>query len=185
MAEQKLLIDVDYLKSRRREISEHVENGAFETAIRIAQDLDVYPLIGSGLYAELIEQVGNEALSDSNTTLLNDYIAPALAEYAYARGLIGNHFKITKKGVQVRSSDFSEATEMANLKQLIADAQNVANQYGQRLINYLCDNTTSFPLYTAPGTGQSAQYPSGSAINSAGGIWLGNSPTYPPLTIND
>jgi hypothetical protein len=185
MAEQHLLIDVDYLKSRRREIKANVSDEVFQTAIRIAQDIDVYPILGSGLFNELVGQQENDNLSALNTTLVDDYVAPALAEYAFVRGLLGNHFKITQKGVQTRHSDFSEAPEMSVLKQLIADAQNVANQYGERLINYLKDNYSSYPLYSNPGTGQSAQYPKNSAINSAGGIWLGDScGCDDPLTIN-
>jgi len=184
MATQHILINVDYLKSRRREIGENVNNQAFETAIRIAQDLDIYPILGSGLFNKVLTDSAADTITGYYETLLDTYIAPALAEYAFARGLLGNHFKITQKGVQTRSSDFSEPVEMANLKQLIAEAQNVANQYGQRLINYLQDNYTHFPEYTNPGTGQQAQFPQISAINSAGGIWLGGDKGYPPLTIN-
>lgn len=173
MAETVLFINVDYLKNRRREINENVNAGAFETAIRIAEDLDIFSLLGSGLYSQIKDQIANGDLSPVNETLLNEYIAPALAEYSYARGLMGNHFKITAKGVQTRSADFSEAAEMSNLKQLIADAQAVAGQYGDRLVRYLCENSTQYPLYMNPGTGATAQSPSGSAINNAGGIWLG------------
>lgn len=185
MAEQHLLIDVDYLKSRRREIASTVTAEVFQTAIRIAQDIDVFPILGSGLFNELVGQQQNDNFSTLNETLVDNYVAPALAEYAFVRGLLGNHFKITQKGVQTRHSDFSEAAEMSVLKQLIADAQNVANQYGERLINYLKDNYRDYPLYLNPGTGQSAQYPKTSAINSAGGIWLGNDcGCDDPLTIN-
>lgn len=185
MADQHLLIDVDYLKSRRREIATTVTDAVYQTAIRIAQDIDVFPILGSGLFNELVTQQSNENLSALNTTLVDNYVAPALAEYAFVRGLLGNHFKITQKGVQSRHSDFSEAAEMSVIKQLIADAQAVANQYGERLINYLKDNYQDYPLYTNPGTGQSAQYPKNSAINSAGGIWLGDDCGCDnPLTIN-
>lgn len=173
MAETVLFIDVDYLKTRRREINENVNSGAFETAIRIAEDLDIYHLIGSGLYNSLKTQIANGNLSSANETLLNDYIAPALAEYSFARGLVGNHFKITAKGVQTRSADFSEAVDISNMKQLISDAQSVAGQYGDRLVNYLCENSATYPLYLNPGTGATTQYPSGSALNDAGGIYVG------------
>ena len=178
MSTTKLLISPAYVKQRRREMDENINDGPIESAIRQAQDLDIIPIIGSGLFNQIksqlpTEQGGEDSLSDLNKTLCNDYLNPALAEYAFARALPAIHLKITQKGIMSRKAEFADPVESGLIKGMIKSAEAVANQYGQRLVDYLRAHSIDYPLYMNPGQGVDVIAGDGNQIRNAGGIHLG------------
>lgn len=189
MSTTKLIISPAYLKERRRELEENIKDAPIESAIRQAQDLDIVPIIGSGLFNQIISQLpstqgGSDTLSAANENLLDNYLNPALAEYAYARMLPALHYKVTTKGIQTRNTETSDPVDAGVLNKLIDSARQVAEQYGQRLVNFLQANLTTYPLYGNPGTGVDVINPNGNQMRSGGGIHFGSDRGNFPFTEN-
>ncbi len=76
-----LLVTATYIKDYTP-IDPNVDEKYIRIAIEEAQKIHIREYIGSGLYDEIIGQVNNNTISALNTTLLDNYIIPALKWWA-------------------------------------------------------------------------------------------------------
>ena len=60
------------------DLNESVDDALMVNGIREAQDIAIQPIIGTKLYNTLITKIDNNSVSGSYTTLIDDYIQPAL-----------------------------------------------------------------------------------------------------------
>ena len=72
-----LLLTATYIKDYTF-VDPNVDEKYLRISIEEAQKIHIRNYIGSGLYDEIINQVSTNTLSASNTTLLDNYIIPAL-----------------------------------------------------------------------------------------------------------
>ena len=118
-----------------------------------SQDLYLQPRLGTKFYDRLKEGVINSDLDTDEQALLNDYIAPMLANYAVYLILPGLKYKLVDKGVLSGASETTDSTSLEELEYLRQSFLDTAEFYDQRLFEHLCDvPTTMFPFYTNPGT---------------------------------
>ena len=78
-----------------------LSKGDFEEA----QKIHIRNYIGSGLYNEIISQVQSGSLTALNTTLLDDYIIPALKWWTMVEAAPFLTYKVTNKNI-VRKNSF-------------------------------------------------------------------------------
>ena len=116
-----------------------------------AQKLYVEPKLGTTLYEKLealitagtIGNVGNEAYK----TLVDDYIGDMLPNWAFYHAIPFLRFKIENGNIYSKTSETGNALSTEEAQHLREEVRNTAEYYTERLIDYVTNNTTSFPEY--------------------------------------
>lgn len=171
-----LLVSSTYIKDYTF-IDQNVDEKYIRISIEEAQKIHIRQYLGSGLYDQIISQVEGSTLTALNTTLLDDYIIPALKWWTLVEAAPYLTYKITNKNIVRKNSDNSTGVDYNELDQFMNMVTDKAEYYSQRLILYLCENSTDYPLYDNPGNGVDTIHPRGNAYKC--GIFLGNTKTKP------
>ena len=154
-------------------VDENVDEKSLVQSIIYCQEEYTKNILGSALYDEVKAQIEAGSLTASNTTLRNNYIRPALKWWVVYEAMDELHAKATNKSVVTKSSDNSSPVDLNGILSLKYKYRNRAERMDQKMINYLCENDTTFPLYLNPGTGADTIHPKGTTYNT--GWYLGNS----------
>lgn len=131
-------------------IDENVEPDDLVPFITQAQDLKIQSVLGTYFFNNLKDSIADGTLTDAERTLLNDYIAPLIANYATYLALPSLNYKIKNKSVLNPSSEEAVNTALDELKYLRESYKSTAEFYEARLLDYLCDFSDLFPDYTNP-----------------------------------
>lgn len=148
-------------------VESNYDNDQLAALMYDTQQMYILPLLGTGLYDEIESQVINNTVSALNSTLL-EKVRDALRMYMLADGQFVFTFKIRNKGVMTMSSDNSQAVTIDVLHETIRYFKDKAQVYAQRITNYLCENSTNYPLFLNPGNGVDTIRPE---TNSFGTGW--------------
>tara|TARA_R110002020_G_scaffold9069_6_gene36290 strand:- start:745 stop:1320 length:576 start_codon:yes stop_codon:yes gene_type:complete len=120
--------------------------------VRQAQKLFVEPKLGTKLTDKLKElirlgtigNVGNEAYK----TLLDDYIGDMLPQWSLYTCVPYLRFKIENGNIYSKTSENGTALTTAEAQHLREECRNAAEYYTERMIDYVTNNTASFPEYS-------------------------------------
>ena len=124
-----------------KRIDNDFDQGALTAIIYDQQQLEIKPVIGSGLYDELEDQIIAGTVTALNQTLRN-YIQDALRHYVLADWQFEATSRNTNKGAQIPDGDNSSAASIEMLSQRIQRYKDKAQVYAQRITNYLCENSS-------------------------------------------
>ena len=152
-------------------IDQNVDEKYIRLAIEEAQKIHIRQYIGSGLYDELVTQIQASTLTALNTTLLDNYIIPALKWWTLVEAAPFLTYKVTNKNIVRKNSDNSSGIDYNELDQFMSLVTDKAQYHSKRLINYLCENSTDYPLYLNPPTSEETIYPKATSYDC--GIYLG------------
>tara|TARA_R110002050_G_scaffold188483_1_gene322923 strand:+ start:186 stop:698 length:513 start_codon:yes stop_codon:yes gene_type:complete len=141
-----LFFSVDYLKENTV-INKNVDPEIIEPLILLAQNIRIEPITGTLLYNEIVSQITNDTLTTLNKTLFEDFIQPALEQWALYEVLPFINYKLTNKAVSTKNSDNSESVELDELHYLRQAVREHAEEMGERLIRHLKRNCEEYPLY--------------------------------------
>ena len=119
--------------------------------VRQAQKLYVETKLGTDLTQKLkdlitagtIGDVGNEAYK----TLVDDYIGDMLPNWAFYHAVPFLRFKIENGNIYSKTSETGAALSTEEAQHLREEVRNTAEYYTERMIDYVCNNTSSFPEY--------------------------------------
>ena len=119
--------------------------------VRQAQKLYVETKLGTDLTQKLkdlitagtIGNVGNEAYK----TLVDDYIGDMLPNWAFYHAIPFLRFKIENGNIYSKTSETGNALSTEEAQHLREEVRNTAEYYTERLIDYVTNNTSSFPEY--------------------------------------
>lgn len=148
-----LFISETFLKDNTQ-VSKNVDVKYIREAILWSQDSDIQPILGSTLYNKIKDEIEAATITGVYKALLDDFIQVCLKHYVIAECMPMAHYKITNKGLQIQDSEQSQPASKGNVDFLVEKETNKAEWYRQRLIDYLCENSSDFPEYETPGTGQ-------------------------------
>lgn len=115
----------------------------------IGEALHIYDLLGVALKDDLLGKIEAGTLAGNDLVLVEQYIVPCAAWFSYYEASIFIIYQSTAKGIMKRQNESSVALdrqEFANLRQSILDK---ATFYSNKMVAYLQDNQTLFPLYRA------------------------------------
>jgi hypothetical protein len=120
--------------------------------VRQAQKLYVETKLGTDLTQKLkdlitagtIGNVGNEAYK----TLVDDYIGDMLPNWAFYHAIPFLRFKIENGNIYSKTSETGNALSTEEAQHLREEVRNTAEYYTERIIDYVTNNTTSFPEYS-------------------------------------
>jgi len=120
--------------------------------VRQAQKLYVETKLGTDLNQKLkdlivagtVGDAGNEAYK----TLLDDYIGDMLPNWAFYHAVPFLRFKIENGNIYSKTSETGTALSTEESQHLREEVRNTAEYYTERMIDYICNNTSSFPEYS-------------------------------------
>ena len=120
--------------------------------VKQAQKLYVETKLGTDLNQKLkdlitagtIGNVGNEAYK----TLLDDYIGDMLPNWAFYHAVPFLRFKIENGNIYSKTSETGTALSTEEAQHLREEVRNTAEYYTERMIEYICNNNSSFPEYS-------------------------------------
>jgi hypothetical protein len=120
--------------------------------VRQAQKLYVETKLGTDLTQKIkdlitagtIGNVGNEAYK----TLLDDYVGDMLPNWAFYHAIPFLRFKVENGNIYSKTSETGTALSETEAQHLREEVRNTAEYYTERLIDYIRNNTSSFPEYS-------------------------------------
>jgi hypothetical protein len=146
MACRTLFINQEDFKDRV-DLSENVLSKYIIPNIASVQDRYIKKIICKDFYDELIVQVENNNLTSANTTLVDDYIKPAMVFRSYARYLATANVFSTPSGFRKYREDNSDAAEAADMSAVLNQANSDATYYERELLEFLENNLDDYPTY--------------------------------------
>lgn len=153
-------------------VDENVDEKSLRVAIELAQQLNIEPIIGSGIYAELQTQITAGVLTALNTTLLTTYIQPALEYWTLHELVEPMTYKFQNKNVARKNSDNSNPIDLDEVVHLKNKFKNIAEYKQDKIKLYLIENSTDYPLYDNPGNGVDTVHPTRKTFTTT--WYLGN-----------
>jgi hypothetical protein len=137
-------------------VNMNVEPQLINIAIMDAQVLHIQMALGSKLYKKLEDLISGNTIGDSSNavykTLLDDYVRPAVVQYALVECISYIRYKIMNKTVGTQNSDNTNPIEFDEMKYLQSQLRNKAEFYTQRIVDYIMANLSSYPEYTSTGS---------------------------------
>lgn len=138
-----------YLKQNTT-IEDNVDDNKLVPFIYSAQDTHIQQALGTNFYDRLKSGVTLNNLSTLEDDFLRDYVQPALAQWTFYEAYPFLNFKATNKAISKESSEFSQPSELDEIKYLRNAIRDLAEFYLKRLNSYLCDYGYLFPEYQNP-----------------------------------
>tara|TARA_R100000152_G_C6770371_1_gene196521 strand:+ start:757 stop:1338 length:582 start_codon:yes stop_codon:yes gene_type:complete len=118
--------------------------------ILLAQDMSILPILGTDLDAKLKSDIQGGTLTGAYKTLVETYIQPALVQFAFVSLVPYLRLRFVNNAVVVMgATDQSSSATYDDLKPVMDTATDAAEFYRQRCIDYLRNNTSSFPEYSS------------------------------------
>lgn len=167
-----LFISETFLK-QNTQVSDNVDVKYIREAILWTQDSEIQTVLGTTLYNKIQDEITAGTLAGVYKTLVDDYIQVCLKHYVTAECMPMAHYKITNKGLQIQDSEQSSPASTSGVNFLVEKETNKAEWYKQRLINYLCEYSSSYPEYENPNSGLDTIQPSRNNFSTT--IYLGGS----------
>jgi hypothetical protein len=172
MSKNVLFISEQTLKDRSL-LQDNVDPKLIKPTIKHCQDMFLEPILGTGLYRELQDQITANSVSVLNAKLLDLYITDTLCWYVASEMVMSLGYKLTNKNVLRKTSENSETSSLNDLFSLMEYYKNKAEWYAQRTTDYLIEYITDYPLYNNAGSGVDIIQPNGTSFQSS--IYLGES----------
>lgn len=134
-------------------VNGNVDTDDFIQWIKVAQDIHLQNYLGTQLLTKLKNDIIGSTLTGNYQTLVETYCKPVLIHWAMVEYLPFSTFKIANKGVFKHNSENATVIEKSELEMLIEKQRQIAQNYTERMIDYLCFNSGLFPEYNQNSNG--------------------------------
>ena len=132
------------------------------------QDKWVQPTLGQALYEKIMEGVAADNLADPYKLLLDDYVMRVAIWFTAYLALPFISIKVVNSGVIQRITDDGVQIDFNDIDKLAELCRGQGEFYKQRLIDYLCANSSDFPEYNQKENGELGH----ESVNYSGGLNL-------------
>ncbi len=116
--------------------------------IKVAQKIYVETKLGTDLYDKLQSEITAGTLTGDYRTLVDDYIGDMLVQWAFYECIPFLRFKIQNGNIYSKTSETGNALSETEASSLREEVRNTAEYYTERLVTYLCNNSSLFPEYS-------------------------------------
>ena len=117
-----------------------------------SQKLYIETKLGTDLTQKLKDLITAGTVGDvanaAYKTLLEDYISFVLVNYSFWHAVPFLRFKIENGNIYSKTSETGTALSTEEAQHLREEIVNTAQYYAERMIDYVCNNTSSFPEYS-------------------------------------
>lgn len=145
MAEVLLISRTDLVKYTA--LNGNVDTDKFIQFIAIAQNIHIQQYLGTNLLEKLKSDYANNTLTTNYANLITNYVKPMLVHFAMVEYLPFVAYSISNKGIYKHSSENSETVEKNEVDFLVEKERQIAQNYAQRFVDYMCFNQNLFPEY--------------------------------------
>ena len=139
-----LLITEDYLK-KYTAITDAVDPNIIRPAIYLAQDKQITNYLGTDLMNKIKADVSAGTISGDYETLLNDYVLKSLLWWTMVELYPSLLYKHDNGNLVSRQSEDTTPVTKGEMESLKEAARDNARYYTNRLVQYLCYNSSLFP----------------------------------------
>ena len=116
--------------------------------VREAQNLYVETALGTDLTQHLKDEIIAGTLAGADKTLVDDYIGDMLPGYSLYHALPYLRFKVENGNVYSKTSETGTPLSTEEAQHLREEILNTASYYRERMIDYIRNNTSSFPAFS-------------------------------------
>ena len=130
----------------------NLDNDKFIQYISISQDIHIQQYLGTDLLEKLQSLLPTDIDLPANSDykeLLETYVKPMSIHWAAVEYIPFAAYNIANVGVVKHNSETSVSVEKNELDYLIERERNIAQSYTRRFIDYMCENSATFPEYTS------------------------------------
>tara|TARA_R110000822_G_scaffold97176_2_gene220825 strand:+ start:1892 stop:2473 length:582 start_codon:yes stop_codon:yes gene_type:complete len=137
------------------DINNNLDPSLIKSTIREAQIIHITRLLGTKLYDKIIDDVDAGTLTGNYKSLVDDYVQDSLLYWAYYESLEAIYLRPRNNGLlQPQGGDNALSVDMLIYDKKRRSVKNKAEYFSERLVDYLCFNSSLFPEY---GTEQNAE----------------------------
>ena len=127
-----------------------VDDNIIMPYILLAQDMFILPVLGTDLDTKLKSDIQGGSLTGAYKTLVETYIQPALVQFAFQELAPFLRLRFVNNAIVIMgATDQSDSASYEDIKPLIDRSKDAGEFYRQRLIDYIRNNTSSFPEYSS------------------------------------
>ena len=127
-------------------INKNVDWDSIKPNVEVGAIEHVRPILGYTFFNDLLVKY-NASNLDAEETKLVEIITKIVIYRATDKAIPFLTLKISNKGVQRMSGDWSQGGQLKELDYLRNEVQGIAGTYERELESYLCLNSKKFPLY--------------------------------------
>lgn len=146
MATINLMMGETYLKQNSI-VNENADMKVITPTINDVQILYVRKVLGTQLFNSILSQIGSNTVTSLNQTLLDSYILPFMKYYVLCELSPNLQYRYMNKGVMTASAENTQPVDLQTLQYNMDRWKNHAEELAQICSDYLCANTSSYPLY--------------------------------------
>jgi hypothetical protein len=114
-----------------------------------AHEINIQEFLGTNFYDYLIGVFSAQTLNANEEILVGQYIKPVAVWRTLYYLLPFISYQITNKGTLQFTSENGNALDLDGIKYLMKQTLDRCQFFEQRLIKYLCDNSSLFPQYAS------------------------------------
>jgi len=116
--------------------------------VKEAQKLYVETALGTDLTQHLKDEIIAGTLAGADKTLVDEYIGDMLPGYSLYHAIPYLRHKIENGNIYSKSSETGTALTTEESQAFREEILNTASYYRERMIDYIRNNTTSFPAFS-------------------------------------
>jgi hypothetical protein len=150
MAQKALFISILDLK-KKSILSGNVDPDKIIQFVEVAQDTHIQNYLGGKLYDKMQTLIINNTISDAGNadykTLLDEYIKPMLIWFTQSDYMPFAAYQVSNGGVFKHRSENSDSITTEELNILVRRAQETAEFYTRRFMDYMDHNSHLYPEY--------------------------------------
>ena len=129
-------------------LSKNITTQEYNRFILSVQNLQLKNELGKELVEELVSQVCENTVTESNELLILE-IEPFLSFSSYAKYCGSSEIKPTRSGNKKTTGDNTTSPNKQDIGKLVDFNQREADQYLCQLIEFMEDNLNTYPLYVS------------------------------------
>ena len=148
LAPEILFVNSDYIK-RYTNLNNSVQDDTIKPSIVLAQDKYVQQYLGTDLYDKLLSDINAATLTGDYLTLVDSYVLKVAMWWTMVELLPNIRNQVDNGTIVVRTSEDSQPASGSEFHTLSSMARDNAEFYTSRMVDYICDNTSSYPEYSS------------------------------------
>jgi len=126
----------------------NIDNEFIVPYLKVAQKKYIETKLGTDLFEKLQSDITAGSLAGVYQTLVDDYIQDALVHWGFYECLPFLRVRVANNGIGVKTSENLESMSQQDMNSLREEIRNTAEFYTERLVDYLCNNNSSYPEYS-------------------------------------
>lgn len=116
--------------------------------LKLVQDETLTMLLGEDMYKDIRVEVLSGTITAKYVTLLDDYITDVLIWAVMSKVQLPLNIKFRNIGMTQLSDPNNTPTSLQDIHYLEEWYKNNGKIYSRLLLNYLCENSSTYPLYS-------------------------------------